>query len=195
VIAVADDEMSYVCAFRGRRDAYEVPLALAESGRLDRFITDVFMTPAIAACARLLPARARGKMAERAKPGIPPDRVRCLLGETLLENGRHESRASPADTYMRFDAMYSRAARARRATRKVTSSLYSPYAMPAFARATDHRPLKVLFQFHPHARLESSILAEDRARWPSLRFTDRIVRETAPASRPITTTAGNTPTT
>src|SRR5437870_220784 len=30
----------FVCAFRGRRDSYQVPLALAEGDLLDQFITD-----------------------------------------------------------------------------------------------------------------------------------------------------------
>ena len=38
------DVMShYVCAFRGRRDNYQVPLTLAEAGQLDRFITDAYV--------------------------------------------------------------------------------------------------------------------------------------------------------
>jgi len=35
----------YVCAFRGRRDSYQAPLALAEGGLLDQFITDAYALP------------------------------------------------------------------------------------------------------------------------------------------------------
>ena len=31
--------MGFVCAFRGRRDSYQVPIALAEIGQLDAFVT------------------------------------------------------------------------------------------------------------------------------------------------------------
>jgi hypothetical protein len=32
----------YICAFRGRRDNYQVPLALAEKGLLKQIITDFY---------------------------------------------------------------------------------------------------------------------------------------------------------
>jgi glycosyltransferase involved in cell wall biosynthesis len=178
--------MSYVCAFRGRRDGYEVPLALAESGRLERFITDVFLAGPVAWLAPFMPRRLRAKLGERAKSGIPDERVTCLLGGTVMETLAMKAGASPAQTYMRFDAMYSRAA--ARAARRARADLflYSPYAMPAFALDYAHKPLKVLFQFHPHAHLESAILEADRARWAAkgLQFGDRIVRDKAPGSRP-----------
>jgi hypothetical protein len=32
----------FVCAFRGRRDSYQMPLALAEVDLPDRFVTDAY---------------------------------------------------------------------------------------------------------------------------------------------------------
>ena len=48
---------TYVCAFRGRRDSYQAPLALQEGGLLDQFITDVYELPWVRALARFAPSR------------------------------------------------------------------------------------------------------------------------------------------
>lgn len=183
---VKANPVSFVCAFRGRRDSYEVPLALAESGRLERFVTDYFQTPTLSMVTRMLPSRLREKLSRRAKDGIPPERVECLLGSTVLEALLIRAGRPPAATYMHFDAMYSRSAARIARKHRADLFLYSPYAMPAFGERYEHRPLKVLFQFHPHPRLERSILVEDARRWArdGLAFTDRIVSEEPPAAQP-----------
>jgi glycosyltransferase involved in cell wall biosynthesis len=178
--------MSYVCAFRGRRDSYEVPLALAESGNLERFVTDYYQTPALSFATRFLPARLRERLEGRWKDGIPPERVKCLLGSTLLENLLIATGRAPAATFMEFDARYSRAA-ARIARRERSDLfLYSAYALPAFREEFAHAPLKVLFQFHPHADLERSILERDRGQWQreGLSFSDRLSSVEAPSMQP-----------
>src|SRR5258707_7007681 len=102
--------MSFVCAFRGRRDSYEVPLALAESGNLERFVTDYYQTRTLSFATRFLPARLREKLERRWKDGIPPEKVECLLGSTLLENALIAAGRAPAATVLEFDARYSPAA-------------------------------------------------------------------------------------
>src|SRR4051794_15793725 len=52
----------FVCAFRGRRDAYQVPLALAEGDLLETFITDVYATPPARAIGSLLPVSSRSRL-------------------------------------------------------------------------------------------------------------------------------------
>jgi glycosyltransferase involved in cell wall biosynthesis len=178
--------MSYVCAFRGRRDGYEVPLALAESGRLARFVTDYYQTGAFSLATHVLPARLKEKLELRVKEGIPADKVECLLGSTLLENVLIRAGRSPAATFMEFDARYSRAAARIARSERTDLFLYSPYAMPAFRERFDHDPRKVLFQFHPHATLERSILAADRERWRTegLEFSEDLTSNTAPPNEP-----------
>jgi glycosyltransferase involved in cell wall biosynthesis len=178
--------MGYVCAFRGRRDGYEVPLALAETGRLTRFITDYYQSGPLSLASGLLPARWREKLARRSKDGIPPRKVECLLASTALENILIRLGRPAAATWMEFDARYSRAA-ARLARRERSDLfLYSPYAMPAFRERFDHSPRKVLFQFHPHANLERAILEEDRNRWRSegLEFSEDLTSNKAPPGEP-----------
>ncbi len=178
--------MSFVCAFRGRRDSYEVPLALAETGKLERFVTDYYQTRTLSFATRFLPARLREKLERRWKEGIPPGKVECLIGSTLIENALIAAGRAPAATFMEFDARYSRAAARIARRERADLFLYSPYALPAFREEFAHDPLKVLFQFHPHANLERSILDRDRERWrrEGLSFSDQISSVEAPATEP-----------
>jgi hypothetical protein len=58
----------FVCAFRGRRDAYQVPLALAEGDLLEAFITDAYATPLATIAARLAFKATRSKLKLRRAP-------------------------------------------------------------------------------------------------------------------------------
>ena len=89
----------YVCAFRGRRDSYQVPLALAESERLDQLITDAYATPWVRFAANFAAESVRGKVNFRSQDGIPSDRVRCLWRTTALEHIRHKLGYAPTSTY------------------------------------------------------------------------------------------------
>jgi glycosyltransferase involved in cell wall biosynthesis len=151
----------YVCAFRGRRDSYQAPLALAEASLLDQFITDAYATRGIYALMRLSPAAVRAKIGQRSEPGIPLERVSCLWGTTALEHLRHRIGFAPMSTYQKLDRNFSAAA-ARRARRTRSHLfLYSPYAWEAFTASYGHNPRKVLFQFHPHPVVEDRLLKED----------------------------------
>ena len=158
----------FVCAFRGRRDSYQVPLALAEKDLLDQFITDAYAVPWLKTLARFAPYSFRAKLDSRLEAGIPAERVRCLWGTTLLEHARHAAGCAPMLTYNKLDRRFSRAA-ARRARRtKSNLFLYSPYAWEAFTARYSHAPRKVLFQYHPHPDTERRILADDSARYPGV---------------------------
>jgi len=156
----------FVCAFRGRRDSYQVPLALAEAGWLDQFITDAYAVPWLKRLARLGPKSIRTKLDFRSQLGIPADRVRCLWGTTVMEHARHAAGCAPMLTYNKLDRHFSRAAARRAAHTKSDLFLYSPYAWEAFTARYPHTPRKVLFQYHPHPDMERRILAEDSVRHP-----------------------------
>ena len=158
----------YVCAFRGRRDSYQVPLALAEGGLLDQFITDAYAMPWVRTLAKLGPPSVRAKIDFRLQPGIPIERVRCLWGTTLVEHARHRLGFAPMLTFNKLDRRFSLAAAKRAAQNRTHLFLYSPYAWEAFTARYPHTPKKVLFQFHPHRELERRILAEDSARYPGV---------------------------
>lgn len=163
----------YVCAFRGRRDSYQVPLALAESHRLEDFITDFYVSPELSkkASGRLFHAKWFEKVLKRSEPGLPLSRVRCLWGTTLIEHLRTQLGYSPGASFAWYDEIYSRAAAARANHTKANLFLYSPYAWEAFADTAyrRHAPRKVLFQFHPHPDYERRVLAEDFQRYPAVR--------------------------
>ncbi len=158
----------YICAFRGRRDDYQVPLALAEAGQLDQLITDAYAGPALIKLTSPLPARWREIVRFRHKVDLPASRVHCLWGATLLEHLRHTAGCSRAGTYARIDQWYARAAAGRARAVRGNLLLYSPYAWEAFTGRYRHVPRRVLFQFHPHALYEERVLREDVAAFPEV---------------------------
>lgn len=156
----------YVCAFRGRRDSYQVPLALAQNDLLDQLITDFYSTSIIRKTAFLLPRYLQEKISFRSEPGIPLSKIKCLWGTTGLERFRHFLGFSPVKTYALLDKSFSLAALSRAKTMRSNLLLYTPYAWEAFRARYFHNPHKVLFQFHPHTDFEVKILTEDLNHFP-----------------------------
>jgi len=158
----------YVCAFRGRRDSYQVPLALAESNQLDQLITDAYQTGLVRVAAKLGSASVRAKVNFRSESGIPVHRIRCLWRITAVEHLRHKLGFAPINTYGKLDSHYSLAAARRAAQNRADLFLYNPYAWEAFTARYSHEPRKVLFQYHPHPELERRILDDDGVRYPNV---------------------------
>ena len=158
-----------MCAFRGRRDYYQAPLALAEAELLDSFITDVYAGDTLRALSKGLPARLREKVLLRRRNGIPETRVRCLWKSTIFERANFRLGKPESLIFARYDAEYSKVAAAHARKNCSNLFLYSPYAWEAFTAPYRHIPHKVLFQFHPHPDLESRILNEDKKRFPFVR--------------------------
>ena len=159
----------YVCAFRGRRDSYQVPVALAESELLDSFITDAYASEPVQMISKGLPAGLREKILRRRASGIPDGQVRSLWKSTLFERANFRLGRPESLVFARYDAEFYRVAAARARTNRSNLFLYSPYAWEAFTARYRHTPHRVLFQFHPHPELESRILSEDRKRFPFVR--------------------------
>jgi glycosyltransferase involved in cell wall biosynthesis len=159
----------YVCAFRGRRDYYQVPVALAESELLDSFITDVYASETVQFFSKGLPARLREKVLLRREKSIPDSNVHCLWTSTLFERANLRLGTPESLIFARYDADYSKMAAAHARKNRSNLFLYSPYAWEAFTTTYRHTPHKVLFQFHPHPDVEARILAEDKKRFPFVR--------------------------
>jgi len=151
----------FVCAFRGRRDSYQVPVALAEAGQLDLFITDYFAGPAQRTLARALPRGISARVLSRSDVRLPPGRVQCLSGIAGAEALSRMSGAPRSRIFSKFDPMYGVEAARQAKLYKSNLFMYSPHAFEAFAADYDHFPRRILFQFHPHFALENAILAED----------------------------------
>ena len=158
----------YVCAFRGRRDSYQIPLALAESEQLDQLITDAYATRWLRFAKTFLPSSIQAKANFRLEPGIPVALVRCLWNTTVLEHARHKLGYAPIKTYGKLDRHFSLAAARRAEEAGSDLLLYNSYAWEAFTARYSHEPRKVLFQYHPHPDLESRILAEDQEQHPDI---------------------------
>src|ERR1022692_762676 len=114
----------YVCAFRGRRDSYQVPLALAENELLDQFITDIYALPWTKTLAKFSPQSVRTKLNSRSEPGIPMERIRCLWGTTMIEQLRHRLGYKRLLTFNKLDRRFSRAAARRAAQTRSHLFLY-----------------------------------------------------------------------
>ena len=153
--------MGYVCAFRGRRDSYQVPVALAEVESLDCFVTDHYFGPLERTLAGLLPARLSEKLRQRFDPGIPADRVRRLRLTAAAEAIARATGSPSIEIFERFDPRYGEAAALVARHRRSDLLIYSSYAWSAFNASYSHTPRKILFQFHPHYALEASILEAD----------------------------------
>lgn len=159
---------NYVCAFRGRRDSYQVPLALAEAGLLDRFYTDAYSGPLLRRIAPLLPASIRSKIEFRRLDGLPDSKIRCLWPTTIREHLRHRLGCSRESTYLLLDRKFSEASAKRARKSRASLLLYSSYAWEAFQANYTHEPRRVLFQYHPHPEVEARLLAADRHRFASI---------------------------
>ena len=158
--------MAFVCAFRGARDRYQAPIALAEADQLERFITDAYVTPAVKPLLPFLPPAARAAIAGRHADGIPDSVVDCLWATTVVEHTRHRLGLSKRITWLRLDRRFSEAAAARARASRADLFLYNSYAWEAFVAKYAHTPKRVLFQYHPHADLETRVLADDAKRFP-----------------------------
>lgn len=158
----------YVCAFRGRRDSYQVPLALAESDSLDQFITDIYALDWVKRLAQYAPAAVQVKVEFRSERGIPARHVRCLWGSTVLEHLRHRVGYEQMSTFHKLDPLFSLAAASRAAHTRSDLFLYTSYAWEAFTARYSHTPRRILFQYHPHPDLENNLLAADRALYPQI---------------------------
>jgi glycosyltransferase involved in cell wall biosynthesis len=156
------DPMGYICAFRGRRDSYQVPVALAEVGKLDQFITDHYCGLPERMLARLLPQRFAESVRGRFDEGLPKALVTRLRWTAAAEAAARLSKVPAATIFDTFDPRYG--VIAAREARRLKSDLlmYSPYAHEAFIARFEHSLRKVLFQYHPHFALEDAILKADR---------------------------------
>lgn len=152
----------FVVAFRGRRDDYQLPLALHEADQLETLITDIYAPEAVD---RLpLPARLKGQLGRRRKAGLCAKRVRALWARAAAEAALVRLGRTAGDVLDGFDRQYDALAARAALRRQAGLFLYAPYAHDALARSYPHDPTKLLFQYHPHHATEAALLAADAER-------------------------------
>jgi glycosyltransferase involved in cell wall biosynthesis len=153
--------MGYVCAFRGRRDNYQVPLALAEAEALDCFLTDHYCGWLDGKLAQLFPRRTSERLQARFEKGLPEERIVSLPHLAFAEAVAKLAGLPPRRLYETFDPRYGRLAARYARHQKSDLFMYSSYAWEAFTATCAHSPRKILFQFHPHFAREKAILGDD----------------------------------
>ena len=170
--------MSFVVAFNGARDAYQVPLALYEQSLLTKLATD-FYTPAVGAViGQYIPAFK--KLRSRYADGLPfwkvQSNARLLKLQYLdpilarLEIHSHLG----VNPHEKNQALLSLAA--LDIANKTASNLflYAGYAYEAFRSPLSSGMVKGVFQYHPHITLSAKILRNDLELYPEL--TSALVR-------------------
>lgn len=177
----------YVTAFAGRRDGYQVAVALAEAGRLERLVTTFYLTPGWRRLLALAGSNPAG-LTRRHAAGVPDDRVDPLLAPELVEHlGRRLRLPPPAYWQWVNDRLSHRAAAVADAT-GADLLLYEPYAPYAFRRRYRYTPRRVLFHFHVHPALETAIFRDDLRRHPPTRpwrVADGGAASRDPRNRPV----------
>ena len=155
-------KQQYVTAFPGRRDSYQVPLALHEHGRLACFATDAYDAGWVARAIRICGGRSLDR---RRCPELPTARVRpgfgLELGGRVLARMMEPSRgAVMADDWL--------AARAAAIANRLDASLllYEFQGELGFRSLRSRHQRRILFHFHPHPSWEHPLLLADARAYP-----------------------------
>ncbi len=152
---------SFITAFNGARDFFEIPKAMHERGLLEKHVTDLAFPGALG---RLLSSI--GRLSLRAVPEISAARLH-LDPTALLDNvAVRLSRQTRADPYFSADRALSLAAGDLAVARHCHLFLYSGYGFWAFDKPAPGR--KLLFQVHPHPLSVFALLSEDARRFPEV---------------------------
>jgi len=154
-----------VVTHAGRRDSYQLALALDEGHLLESLITDFYWNPAVySALKTVLPHRG---VPERICSGLDSRRVHLAPKAVLADVAMKLIRGKDWHGYK--DAALGGAA--RRQAIQTSSALfsYSYYAHSAFRRADTELEYRFLFQLHPHPQSVQEILAEEMERTPIAR--------------------------
>ena len=154
--------MSYICAFKGRRDDYQVPLALAETSQLECLVTDFYSSEAWEKVARRIAPSLQSTLKKRWKDGLSSAAVRSSALGFMIERVLGLGRPPSISVQDLFDALLSRKAARLAAWHRSNLFVYSSYAAYAFKRRYKHPLWKILFQFHPHWRTEWDLLVRDQ---------------------------------
>jgi len=158
-------KLSYVTAFTGRRDSYQLPVALAEHGRLAAFATCFYRDRGLAGrLARLFPRR-RSPSHQRHAAGLEQVSIETMEFTNLAARlGRRLMQASKVAVWE--DNAFARRAVALARAHRASLLLYEFQADWAFRQPMKHTAARILFQFHPHPDLEHPLLIADGERYP-----------------------------
>lgn len=155
----------YVVGFVGRRDYYQVPVALEGAGRLEHFYTDVYIPDLVVPL--LGRAGRRGNFAlSRRAPGLPSHRVDSVGPARLIAARRERRSGIPGTVATRRLSADIGAQVSRRVIQTGAGTFLYNFDWPAYQTAMGGRRAvrEVLFQAHPPVSACQAILAAERGR-------------------------------
>lgn len=147
----------FVCVFNRRRDDYQVPLALAEAGLLECFVTDLYLGESSKS---IWP----GPLRRRTVQGLPGRRVKSVLRSFLLQTAL-SLWGKPPDWMWPLNGRILASTAARKARRSGAALYCYSYYLPESIDRQPSRPV-IDFEFHPDAALSLEILRDDAAAYP-----------------------------
>jgi len=163
--------MGIITAASGRRDSYQVPVALAEAGLLAAHVTDQYLPdhlqPLLAHWKRGPGSSWLGRLHQRHHPQLPSRLVHCSRRLVLTQLAQRvwpalSQRWSDDQDPISWSAL-------RLAQRKDASLLlHMGYAHYAFMAEPRQRRRRGLVQYHPHIAESARILLADLERYPAL---------------------------
>jgi glycosyltransferase involved in cell wall biosynthesis len=164
--------MSFVVAFNGARDAYQVPLALHEQKLLSKLITDIYCPKIGAILGQHIPGL--GKLKNRHVSGLPCYKVEPAL--KLLKLQYLQPILTKIGIAQNLEAKVSSGGQsilslaALEIAQQSNSNLllYAGYAYEAFRSSFAKEKVKGVFQYHPHITLSAKVLRDDLSKYPEL---------------------------
>ena len=157
--------MKYVTAAAGRRDNYQVPIALAETGSLARHVTDAyapdFLVPMLEVCGSFGEKVLRRHHSQLPSRLVHPSRRLAILKAASAIPRLRDRFCGDQDPIS-----WSALAQARR--HDAGLMLYAGYGYKAFTAEQKSARRRILVQYHPHIRDSAAILRADAKRYPFL---------------------------
>ncbi len=161
--------LRYTVGFVGRRDYYQIPVALEAGGRLDRLYTDAYIPDFAIPFLRI--AGRRGALAlGRHAPGLPSRRVISLGVARLPGTRRQRATGVPGTVATRQLSADIGAHVARRVTQARAGAFLYNFDWLAYqdAMGGQRAVRQILFQAHPPVSACQQILASERRRSESV---------------------------
>ncbi|MFV8270529.1 glycosyltransferase family 4 protein [Flavobacterium sp. GT2N3] len=157
--------MKYIVVHAGRRDDYQVALALAKANALHCLLTD-FYAPldafAIRSILNCVPRSVQNTVAKRYKVGLPSTLVCTSVLATIY------ALLFSVTKNIKYSALKDKAlgVAARKLSLKYKIPIISMNTYAKYAFENNSIQPKILFQFHPHTTFVKNILTEEMQRNP-----------------------------
>ena len=163
--------MGIVTAASGRRDGYQVPVALAEAGLLDMHVTDRYLpdsiAPFVGTMARCSGIRSLEGLARSHHAQLPSQLVHCSR-RLLLTKAAQRLRPSLRQRWSDDQDPISWSALRQAQCHGAALLLHMGYAHHAFMAESPTSRQRGLVQYHPQIVESARILRDDLLRYPVL---------------------------